>query len=230
MRIPKHYRVLPILLVAACMSSGSTTKTPVFPAVTTDQKTKQESYLFTDSLHDIRFWVSTHMDMKAGPVCRVDAVDMSIKGSKDMIQHLVLDNMIVLCPMPDGHFQSVELADFDFDGRKDFRIMRMAADLSHPAFNYWLFDPTKNGFLASRMLDSIQDPQFDYERRMSSSQWYEGPGHRGGSTFKTINGKITMVSNMEKFTEGDHERWVIWGMKDGKLQPISEKIHPLPKD
>ena len=79
-------------------------------------------------------------------------------------------------------------------------------------------------------LDSIQDPQFDWSREMISSQWYAGPGHRGGSTYKVENGRIVMVSNMEKFTEGDHERWVIWGMKDGRLQPVQEKRMPLPTD
>lgn len=225
------HRLLPLLLIAACVSAGSApSDDTVPPAGQKGQQPKQDSYLFTDSLHDIRFLVSTHMDMSAGPQCQVDAVNMSMKGRKDVLQHLVLEHRKVMCPMPDGHFQAVEVGDFDFDHIKDFRIMRLAADVTNPKYDYWLFDPAINGFASSPVLDSIQDPQFDWSREMISSQWYAGPGHRGGSTYKVENGRIVMVSNMEKFTEGDHERWVIWGMKDGRLQPVQEKRMPLPTD
>ena len=64
---------------------------------------------------------------------------------------------------------------------------------------------------------------------MVSSQWYESPVHRGGSTFRYEDGRLNMVSNMEKFREGDHERWVVWGMKDGRFQPVNEKEVALPR-
>ena len=122
------------------------------------------------------------------------------------------------------------MIDFDFDGRKDIRVVRAAADLTNPKHDYWLWNNEQRTFIASTMLDSIQDPIFDNERQMVSSQWYDGGLHRGGSTYRYQDGKLTMVSNMEKFKEGDHGRWVIWGMKDGQLQPVQEKEVPLPKD
>lgn len=225
------HRFLPLLIIAACVGAGSKgTDHAQAPAPPAEQQPPQESYLFSDSLHDIRFLVSTHLSMGGNAECRVEAVNTSVKGSKDVLQHLVLQDRKVMCPMPDGHFQAVEVGDFDFDHVKDFRIIRAAADITIPKYDYWLFDRASNGFVASRELDSIQDPQFDREREMISSQWYAGPGHRGGSTYKVQNGRIVMVSNMEKFTEGDHERWVIWGVKDGKLQPVQEKTMPLPQD
>ncbi len=229
-------RAVPLLLIAACMSAGRPAQQVTMnangsdTASTGEQRPKQDSYLFTDSLHDIRFLVSTHMDMSQGATCQVDAVNMSMKGSKDIVQHLVLQHQVVPCPMPDGHFQAVEVGDFNFDHMKEFRVMRPAVDLTNPKYDYWLYDAKLNGFAASSELDSIQDPMFDWSRAMISSQWYAGPGHRGGSTYKVEGGRIVMVSNMEKFTEGDHERWVIWGMKDGKFQPVQERQVPLPKE
>jgi hypothetical protein len=221
---------LPLALLMACLGGGETSPDNTPPDIAGVQQQKhQESFLFSDSLHDLRFLVSTHMDMRLGAMCQVDAVNLSMKGKKDIVQQLVLNGQVVPCPMPDGHFQAVEVADFNFDGVKEFRIMRPAADLTNPHYDYWLFDNALSGFAASRVLDSIQEPMFDYERQMVSSQWYAGPGHRGGSTYKYQNGVLTMVSNMEKFTEGDHERWVIWGMKDGRMQPVQEKQVPLPK-
>lgn len=215
---------VPVALFMACMGPGPISTN----ATLTDAQQPSESYLFTDSLHDIRFLVSTHMDMRLGAMCQVDAVNMSVKGNREIVQHLILEAQLVPCPMPDGHFQAVELADFNFDGVKEFRIMRPAADLTNPHYDYWLYDRGLNGFTVSRVLDSIQEPMFDYERQMVSSQWSAGPGHRGGSAYKFQAGVLTMVSNMEKFTEGDHERWVIWGMKDGRLQPVQEKQVSLP--
>lgn len=233
MTAPMTYPLLlSALAVAACMSGTAPTAPPAPDpgpdSTSAQQPPATESYLFSDSLHDVRFLVSTHLDMHGQAQCKVEAINTSLKGGKDVLQHLALTDQRVPCPMPDGHFQAVEFDDFDFDGRKEFRIMRAAADLANPKYDYWLFDPQANGFVASRMLDSIQDPQFDKGRQMISSQWYAAPGHRGGSTYKVINGRITMVSNMEKFTEGDHERWVIWGMKDGRFQPVEERDHPLP--
>jgi hypothetical protein len=61
------------------------------------------------------------------------------------------------------------------------------------------------------------------------SQWYRRPGLRGSSTFRFSEGRLIMMANMEKYTESDHERWVIWGMKDGVLQPVEERTMPLPE-
>ncbi len=222
-------RFVPLLFIAACVGTGSSSLENTPPPAPPEQQVKQDSYLFSDSLHDIRFLVSTHMHMSKGPQCLVDAVNTSMKGGKEIIQHLELKDRMVMCPMADGHFQAVEVADFDFDGIKEFRVMRFADDITYPKYDYWRFDPAINGFVSSPELDSIQDPQFDWSRQMISSQWYKGPGHRGGSTYRVQNGRIVMVSNMEKFTEGDHERWVIWGMKDGRMQPVQEKRMPLPE-
>lgn len=193
----------------------------------TVQQPTVERYLFSDSLRDIRFVVASRTGA-GGTECSVEAVDLSPKGGKDVSQHLVIDDMAVPCPMPDGQFPAVELMDFDFDGWKDFRIMRAAPDLSHPRHRYWLYDPRTNAFAPSSMLDSIQDPQFDPLRQLVSSQWYARRDLRGGSTFRYVDGRLTLMSNMEKYTEGDHERWVIWGMKDGRFQPVEERIKPLP--
>ena len=133
---------------------------------------------------------------------------------------LQVENMRCPCPMPDGQFPAVQLMDFDFDGHKDIRVMRMTANLTNPDHNYWLWDPAEKTYRASAVLDSIQQPMFDQGRKMVSSQWYDGGLHRGGSTFRYVDGRLTMVSNMEKFKEGDHERWVIWGLKDGIFQPV----------
>lgn len=215
-------------IMAACMGRGA--GPPPAESPRPDEAVQvpdTERYLFSDSLHDIRFVVSRRPGAH-GADCRVEAVDLYPKGRPERRQHLVLADMAVPCPMPDGQFPAVELLDLDFDGRPDLRIMRAAADLSHPTHRYWLFDPAQGGFVPCPALDSIQDPQFDRERQLVSSQWYARPGLRGGSTFRYVNGRPTLVSNMEKYTEGDHERWVIWGMKEGRLQPVEERIKPLP--
>jgi hypothetical protein len=221
------FRLLPALTLLACMGTSSQRATEDPQAI--GQQPKTESYLFSDSLHDIRFLVSTHLHATKGLQCEVNAITCSLKGSKAAMQRLEVSGMLCPCPMPDGQFPAVELADYNFDGSKDIRIMKAAADLTHAEHRYWLWDSATNGFAPSPILDSIQQPMFDHDRQMVSSQWYESAGHRGGSTYKYQNGKLTMVSNMEKFTEGDHERWVVWGMKAGKFQPLQEKLVPLLK-
>lgn len=223
-------RILPLFLVVACMNGYAPSSGPVIadPSLA-EQKPKQDSYLFIDSLNEIRFLVSTHMNMSLGVQCQVEGITVSDRGAKEPFATIPVESMLCPCPTADGQFPGVQLLDFDFDGRKDIRVMRAAADLTNPKYNYWLWDETQRTFIASVKLDSIQDPMFDNERQMVSSQWYDGGLHRGGSTYRYQNGKLTMVSNMEKFKEGDHERWVIWGMKDGRFQPVQEKQVPLPK-
>lgn len=224
-------RILPPLLIVACMSDYQPSSEPMIaPPAQPEQKPRVESYLFTDSLRDIRFLVSTHMHMNLGVQCQVEEINVSDKGAKEPFARVHVDNMLCPCPTADGQFPGVQLMDFDFDGRKDIRVMRAAADLTYPKHDYWLWDEAQRTFIPSSTLDSIQDPMFDDERKLVSSQWYDGGLHRGGSTFRYQDGKLTMVSNMEKFKEGDHERWVIWGVKDGRLQPVQEKVVPLPKE
>ena len=201
----------------------------VAPPAQPEQQPKQDSYLFIDSLNEIRFLVSTHMHMSLGVQCQVEGITVTTKGEKQPYATVAVDNMLCPCPTADGQFPGVQLMDFDFDGRKDIRVIRAAKDLTNPEHRYWLWNEAQRTFIPSAALDSIHEPMFDNERRLVSSQWYDGPVHRGGSTFRFQNGQLTMVSNMEKFKEGDHERWVIWGMKDGRFQPVQEKEVPLPK-
>ncbi len=224
------YRILPVLLLVACMSDfRGPTEQGVAPRVAEEQKPKLDSYLFMDSLKEIRFLVSTHMHMSLGVRCQVEEITLTAKGEKEPNRRIAVANMHCPCPTQDGQFPGVQLMDFNFDGRKDIRVMRMSDDLTNPAHNYWLWNEAERTYSPSTILDSIQQPMFDNERQLVSSQWYDGGLHRGGSTFRYQHDHLTMVSNMEKFKEGDHERWVIWGMKDGLLIPIQEKEVPLPK-
>lgn len=223
-------RIFPLLLLVACMSDYRPSNEPmVAPPAQPEQQPKQDSYLFIDSLNEIRFLVSTHMHMSLGVQCQVEGITVTMKGEKQPFTTVAVENMLCPCPTADGQFPGVQLMDFDFDGRKDIRVMRAAKDLTNPEHRYWLWSEAQRTFVPSAALDSIHEPMFDNERQLVSSQWYDGPVHRGGSTFRFQNGRLTMVSNMEKFKEGDHERWVIWGMKDGRFQPVQEKEVPLPK-
>jgi hypothetical protein len=224
------FRILPLLFLVACMSDYRASREPLVaaPAIV-EQKPKLDSYLFVDSLREIRFLVSTHMHMSLGVQCQVEEITLTTKGEKEPYRRIAVKDMHCPCPTAEGQFAGVQLMDFNFDGRKDIRVMRMAADLTNPEHNYWLWDEAERTFTSSAILDSIQQPMFDNERKMVSSQWYDGGLHRGGSTFRYENGRLRMVSNMEKFKEGDHERWVTWGMKDGRFQPVQEKEVPLPK-
>lgn len=232
MGTPSLLPLFALFAVACAFQPGGDQHTALVasaPPVPADQRPSTESYLFTDSLTEIRFQVSTHMHLTLGAECQVDGISLTRKGEQEPYDRIAVEGMRCPCPMPDGQFPAVQLMDFDFDGHRDIRVMRMAADLTNSAHNYWLWDPGLNTYRRSAMLDSIQQPLFDNERKMVSSQWYDGRLHRGGSTFRYMNGRLTMVSNMEKFKEGDHERWVVWGMKDGVFQPVSEKQVPLPK-
>lgn len=223
-------RFIPALLLIACLSEYSaSSEAMTAPSVAPEQKPKQDSYLFVDSLNEIRFLVSTHMHMTLGVQCQVEAITVTAKGGKEPYARIAVDHMLCPCPTDDGQFPGVQLMDFDFDGHKDIRVMRAAKDLTHPEHRYWLWSDPQRTFISSAVLDSIHEPMFDPERRLVSSQWYDGGLHRGGSNFRYENGKLTMVSNMEKFKEGDHERWITWGMKDGRFQPVQEKEVPLPK-
>lgn len=227
---PMPARILPLLFLIACMSDYRTSSEPLItPPVTGAQKPKLDSYLFVDSLKEIRFLVSTHMHMSLGVQCQVEEITLTANGEKEPYSRIRVENMHCPCPTQDGQFAAVQLMDFNFDGHKDIRVMRMTANLTNPEHNYWLWDETARTFNSSAVLDSIQQPMFDNDRKMVSSQWYDGGLHRGGSTFRYEHGQLRMVSNMEKFKEGDHERWVVWGMKDGIFQPVSEKEVPLPK-
>lgn len=187
----------------------------------------RETYLYADSLYDLRFVVSTHLHMTGGVHCQVDEVTLTTRGDRTPFKRQPLEHAQCPCPDSEGRFGAVELLDVDFDGLRDLRIQRPESGRHGPEHRYWRWDPVGRTFTPCPMLDSIQQPLFDPARRMVSSQWYAEAGHRGGSTFRYENGQLTMVSNMEKFTEGDHERWVIWGMKDGRFQPLEERRVPI---
>ncbi|HEX2617943.1 MAG TPA: hypothetical protein VHL57_10395 [Flavobacteriales bacterium] len=181
-------------------------------------------YTLKDSLHAFRFALT-----EAPGKCKALFVDIRPATGTAPVQHVDLGGMGIHCPTSDGRLFAIEVKDLDFDGIPDFRLMRADTDPRIPGYRYWLHNVRQRAYVACPALDSIQHPNFDQDHRLVGSQWSRRPGLRGSSTFRFSEGRLIMMANMEKYTESDHERWVIWGMKDGVLQPVEERTMPLPE-
>lgn len=218
-------RALPLLLLpalGALLLPSAERPVAVVPPATADTG----HYVVADSLHRFRFSLLEHAPDDS---CRALAVDIHPLDGNGPDQHLVLDGLAVPCPMANGRLLAVEVMDLNFDGIRDLRLVRANSDPALPQYRYWLFDADQKVFTPCTALDSLQHPNFDRARRMVGSQWYTRKGLRGTSTFYFQGTRLVMLANMEKYTEGDHERWVTWGRKDGRFQPVSERIVPLGK-
>ncbi len=119
------------------------------------------------------------------------------------------------------------IEDMNFDGFNDFRLFQFLPAAPNIPYYYWLYNPKTKRFELSKQLEDITSPEFDPKNKLITSEWRAGYGHYGTSTFKFINGKVTLVEEYEFFPDKNDDSKVITLYKkriQGKMKVIKRVV------
>jgi hypothetical protein len=113
--------------------------------------------------------------------------------------------------------------DLNFDGYEDIAVLQNNATANTLEL-YWLYDPAKKKFEESVELEAISSAAFDHENREITSFWRSSCCDHGYSTYRYINGKLLLVSEIEENSTPDGkllhtEKRLI----NGKMKLVSSK-------
>jgi hypothetical protein len=80
-------------------------------------------------------------------------------------------------------------------------------------FFYWTFVPRKQQFQRDTIPEEITSPEFDHTKKIITSDWRYDNCHYGLSTYKYINGKITLIEESESEYDPYHPEKVTSTLK-----------------
>ena len=103
----------------------------------------------------------------------------------------------------------------------------------------WITNPKpdsadcKSALAQDTTLEDITSPDFDYEKKVITSSWRSSCCDRGCSTYKYINGKITMIEEFEIADDFENPGQQIITTKkliDGEMKLVERKIEKIKDD
>ena len=103
------------------------------------------------------------------------------------------------CSMPQN--QIFLLDDINFDGLNDFMIVQFIPASPNIPYFYWTFSNKTKQFQRDTTFEEITSPNFDKQQKLITSFWPSGCCDHGLSTYKYIDGKITLVEESEVATD-----------------------------
>jgi hypothetical protein len=90
-----------------------------------------------------------------------------------------------------------------------------------------IFDIKENQYVADTTLEIITSPQFSKQDQSIYSSWRANCCDHGMSTYKYINGLITLVKEAEIYDDPEHSDQTIFTERkliNGKMQLVKRKV------
>jgi len=134
-----------------------------------------------------------------GEVWNVKGIDIYTGDSSTPIQQIKHVN--TLTPVGGDFSGGFMVEDYNFDGKSDFRLIKLDPKTKEIKFHFWLFDKKENGFVPCFQLDSLPAPQFDYANHFVLSE-FETDSSLISDTYKFSNQSLVLEErNVKIFSQ-----------------------------
>lgn len=157
--------------------------------------------------------------------CVVKSIAIVRRNDTTTIQTIIPDENYPSCGLPEDQIMIVE--DVNFDGHEDIRLIQFLPAAPNVPYYYWVFNPSRQTFVRDTSLEQITSPDIDHKQKVISSLWRYGCCDHGLSTYKYINGKITMIEESEMKSEFKNPDRVIMTRKKlvkGRMKLVERKV------
>jgi len=156
----------------------------------------QTVFTYSDSLHSFKVSVDSSLSGdKVNYECSVKTVSVYTKDGKKLLQTITPTDNSFFCSMPKD--QIFLLDDINFDGFTDFMIVQLIPAGPNIPYFYWTFSNKTQQFQRDTTLEEITSPNFDKQQKLITSFWRASCCDHGLSTYKYIDGKITLIEENE---------------------------------
>ena len=157
--------------------------------------------------------------------CSVLSIDVFRNGDSMLIQKIIPRENWFYCDGGQEYLFFIE--DMNFDGTEDIRMMQFLPASPNIPYYYWIFDIKENQYVADTTLEIITSPQFSKQDQSIYSSWRANCCDHGMSTYKYINGLITLVKEAEIYDDPEHSDQTIFTERkliNGKMQFVKRKV------
>lgn len=187
----------------------------------------QKVFSYTDSLHLFKVTIDTNRSTGTDDYS-VQSITVYTKKDHKLVQTITpLDNSFFSITQPEQVFL---LDDINFDGLTDFRIMQFTPAAPNMPYYYWKYNKVKKRFQRDTTLEEITSPDFDPKAKTITCTWRASCCDHGCSTYKYINGKITLIEVSEYAEDSDHSGQMISTTKklvNGKMKLIKRTVEKV---
>jgi hypothetical protein len=204
-------KILASILIAICLSV---------------EMIAQKTYDYSDKVYDYNVVVDSVLSGDSVNFeCVVKSISILKHLDKKVIQTIIPPENFHFCNLPKEHLFVLE--DVNFDKILDFRIIQLIPAGPNIPYYFWVFDDKLQIFQRDTTLEDITSPDFDYEKKIITSSWRSSCCDHGCSTYKYINGKITMIKEFEIADDLENPGQQIITTKeliDGQMKLVELKI------
>lgn len=126
-----------------------------------------------------------------------------------------------------------ELNDIDFDEVNDFMITQFIPSSPNIPYYYWTFNKVTQRFQRDTTLEEITSPNFNKDQKVITSSWRSNCCNHGLSTYKYIDGKITLIEEIEITDDTENPGQRVTTRKklvDGEMKIIERTIEKIDKE
>lgn len=119
------------------------------------------------------------------------------------------------------------IEDINFDGLNDFRIIQFLPASPNTPYFFWTYDNKVQQFIRDTTLENISAPIFNQDQKVINSSWRDGCCDHGNSTYKYINGKVTLIEETEIVDNSENPGQEITTTKklvNGKMKLIKRTV------
>ncbi|MES1989330.1 MAG: hypothetical protein V4441_00060 [Pseudomonadota bacterium] len=147
------------------------------------------------SLPPFEMKLTRHVDSASGASI-IDRIDITRKGETAPFQTIAPVESNVPSSIEHNGF---ELADLNFDGFLDMRVVRFVPAGPNMPYQNWLWSEADGKFLANPGLDDITSPKFDADAQEINSEWRSSVSESGADVY-TYDGTTPVLIHRETDT------------------------------
>jgi hypothetical protein len=192
----------------------------------------QTIFNYSDSLNFYKVLVdSTLSGDKVNYDCSIKTISVYAKDNKKLLQTITPPDNAFSCSMPQN--QIFLLDDINFDGLTDFMIVQFIPAAPNIPYYYWTFSNSIQQFQRDTALEEITSPNFDKQQKLITSFWRSSCCDHGLSTYKYIDGKITMIEETEIADDLDNPDQQITTKKklvDGEMKLVEKTVEKVEQE
>jgi len=152
----------------------------------------------------------------------VDSILVIERNSDKRVQRIVPEENSYIS-MDSNDPLTVE--DMNFDGYVDISIIQFVPAGPNIPRYCWIYDVSKGTFVRDKPLEAITSPVFDAKAQTVVSEWRDGAGSYGTSSYKYIAGKLALVKEVTKTAAEDNGDMIVVSKElvNGKMKVMSKK-------
>lgn len=163
--------------------------------------------------------------------CTIKFIDIFSNIDNALIQTITPPDNSFFCSQ--SKEKIFELNDINFDEVDDFMIAQFIPSSPNIPYYYWTFNKVTQRFQRDSTLEEITSPNFNKDQKVITSSWRSGCCNHGFSTYKYIDGKITLVEEIEIADDTENPEQRITTRKklvDGEMKLIERTVEKIGKE